>query len=173
MNKRLMLIAIVVTVAVVLAAFGMVVALEGSDNQPTAVASDFAGCFPSAKVQLTPASFAPAVAKDRAISIANEVLAQSFGVPNPEALPSTATLALFSGETHDGRGDVSDLPVWVVVVRDIPFAPHSVGPRGASETPSTLRSVAPQFNIAIDASTGAIVHSVISGKVGSVTSVTE
>ena len=122
-------------------------------------AADIGQLFPAGKVVIKPASFQPAVSEDEAIGIARDILRRSFRIASPESLPTSAMIALFTGEVQDGRRQVAeDVPVWIVVIEQVPTMSASI-PQG-----SNVRSGPPQLNVAIDAQTGAVVHGVISGK---------
>ncbi|MFP3974871.1 MAG: hypothetical protein ACLFVK_01445 [Dehalococcoidia bacterium] len=121
--------------------------------------------FPSDKVEIESASFQPEISKKDALSTVRKILRQNFNVAHPESFPTETTVGLFSGETHDGRGKVSDIPVWIVVVKELPssISPGSV-PQGTAPG-SHIQLGAPKYNVAIDAQTGAVVHSVINRKI--------
>ena len=162
MNRRWTLATIAVAIALVTVG-GAALANAGDHGPSSTALTDY---FPAGVAEAKPASFEPAISKDRAISTVRNMLRDHFGVTTPETLPTSAILATFSGQAHDGRGTVNDVPVWVVVVRDLPSSTSpSGGPRGAGESPSRTRKGRPQFTVAIDASTGVVVHSVVSGKV--------
>ena len=160
MNRRWTLATIAVAIALVTVG-GAVLATAGDHELSSTALTDY---FPAGVAEAKPASFKPAISKDRAISTVRNMLRDHFGVTTPETLPTSAILATFSGQAHDGRGTVDNVPVWVVVVKDLPFS-ASGGPRGAGEVPSRTGKGKPQFAVAIDASTGVAVHSVVSGKV--------
>ncbi len=163
MNRRWTLVAIAVAIALVTVG-GVALANAGDHEPSSAQATDLIDGFPAGVAAAKPASFEPAIGEDQAISTVRNMLRDHFGVTAPETLPTSATLATFSAQAHDGRGTVHDVPVWVVVVEDLPFS-TSGGPRGTGESPSLTRKGKPQFTVAIDASTGVVVHSVVSGKV--------
>lgn len=163
MNKKWIFVTIAIAVA--LAIGGGVVMANVDGHEPVSTdAIDLTDCFPAGVAEAKPASFEPVIDRDTAISIARDMLRDGFGLSSPETLETTATLAVFSGQAHDGRGTVSDVHVWVVIVKDIPIT-LSGGPRGDGESSAHYRPGKPQFNVALDASTGAVVHSVMSGDV--------
>ena len=139
------------------------------DNNPIASAQtgetteDIGQRFPSSKVQLEVSSFAPAISSQAAISTARDLLRTHFNIDDSD-LPAVATVAVFTGETHDSRRHASDVEVWVVVVEQVPFK-ITGGPAVTEGSTRRIRKGPTQYNVVIDAHTGEVVHSVMSGKV--------
>lgn len=165
MDRKLIFAACIIGMAVMGGLFGaMSLGKAGGETVPSTV--DIGQAFPPGVVEIKAASFQPAVTEKEAISTVREMLRDSFGIANPEALPTEATIALFSGPAQYGHGEyVQDVPVWIVVVKEVPFG-VSGGPRGTGDSPPEGGKVGlPQYNVAIDADTGVVVHGVMSGKV--------
>jgi hypothetical protein len=109
-----------------------------------------------------PASFQPSISENQAISTVRDIVRQYY-YPNPEDLPTTATLATFTGECQNElHTKVQDLPVWVVVIKGLP----DMSAGGAAHGPDySYAKKSWQENVAIDAHTGAVIYGILSGKI--------
>ena len=160
------------TVATILVAALIVILLtgvtgseaRGSEDTGVPRTTDIGWSFPDGRAEIKASSFSPRISREEAISTVRKILHESFGIADPQSLPTDATVALFTGEAHDGRGYVENLPVWIVVVREIPFV-ITGGPRGTADIPTNRKVGLPQYNVAVDAYTGTIVQAVLSGRV--------
>ena len=165
MKTKLFIMAVIVMIAI-----GSVVGLavaNGSDNSqstpsPTP-AVDLSQCFPAfLGVAAKPASFQPSISESQAISTLRDVV-RKYYYPRPEELPAFTALATFTGEIQDGRGTkVQDLPVWVVVLKDLPDGP--IFPYEPDLPPPAWTTA--EVRAAIDASTGMIIYGCIGGTSG-------
>lgn len=128
----------------------MVVIAPGSCNPAPEVSRDIGASFPKGKVQIDYVSFEPVITRSQAISIAKKTAGFKA-----DTLPTGATVAIFSGEVQQpGMPTVTDRKAWIVV---IPAPYSSTGPPGSHTGTS-------QLNVAIDSTTGEVLHSVVSGK---------
>jgi hypothetical protein len=136
---------------------------NSSAASPTIVNStDIGSQYDPNEVQFKYVSFAPAIPRNQAIATAKEWLSVNF-VVDTDNLPADSSVALYSGPVRPPNvsptGEtVKDLPVWVVVIRDVPQI-------GSGGPPSTRKfKIATQANVTLDASTGKIIYGHITGK---------
>ena len=119
--------------------------------------------FPSG-VRVRSTSFLPNISETSAIAVARDLLKTAHGVKNADEMADKATVAFFEGPRHDlPRTRASNMQVWIVVV-DTPF---DAG--GGPPPPTTARDMRPkpiplQYNVVVDAETGKVIYSVLSGK---------
>ncbi len=156
----------VITMVAILGVAGLVLANSSNDSQgtstltPSPVNVDWN--FLAGLVEVNAASFQPVISESQAISTVRDVVREWF-YPKPEDLPTTATLATFTGECQDAlHTKVQDLPVWVVVIKGIPDIGHGTGSEQEQEKISKPGTC--QVNAAIDAYTGVLIYGVTSGK---------
>lgn len=99
-----------------------------------------------------PTSFVPQISRDSAIKTARDLLKTGHGVQNADEMAARATVALFRGTQ-----------AWIVVL-DTPF--ETGGPPPPTDNPDLRPTPVPlQFNVVVDAETGNVIYSVISGQV--------
>lgn len=169
MHTRSLLIAFAMAVLVIASSVTLYGKVRGAKAISTVAPSsesteDIGARFPASKVRIEPTALAPSITKERAVMVARDLLKTHFGVSDPASLPTKATVGLFTGETHDGSAYGSGIKAWVVVIENVPFAVGS-GPVGSSGSSDVPRKSPPQYNVVVDAETGQVLHSVMSGRV--------
>ena len=115
----------------------------------------------------------PSVTKQQAKDTAVDEFLSDFGMPKGKGVETNvalkATTASFSGSRHDyGPKTINNRPVWIVVVEDIPVSLpcglHAYDPD--SDDPPPCPRNTPKYHVAIDAETGAILSTALTGSGG-------
>jgi hypothetical protein len=136
-----------------------------SAQAETVVTSEDIGAhFDPTYVHIAYSSFAPVKSESEAIAIAMKLLIANFPVPT-DNLAVDATVGLFTG--HLARTDsnprdrvVSNVQAWIVVIKNLPISPPS-GPAPTQEVPVSSESDDVQYNVALDAKTGALLDAIL------------
>lgn len=112
-----------------------------------------------------PTNHDPKVSQDEAVGIVRQLLAQNFHISESESAVTKAALGTFTGAARGRTGiedrQVQNVSAWFIVVA-LPqqgrFQPSSGPVYGPGVNP-------PQFNAAVDATTGELLYGIIAGKV--------
>ena len=109
------------------------------------------------------ADFEPSVSEQTARDAALDFYREGSGNPRgyrlEEGVVIRSTTAVFSGAKHgSGEWIIADRPVWIVVLDEIPVSLPCGPPR-----PEVCTVHGPRFNVAVDAETGEILTSELTG----------
>lgn len=117
------------------------------------------------EVKIKNASFAPKITRNEAITIARNHLQAGINY-DTQNLPAEATVAFFSGHLQQkDRPLVNDVPVWIVVIKEVPFK-GSAGPFPTPpNNPNFSFTAISQVSLAIDATTAQVLYGVNSSKI--------
>ena len=118
--------------------------------------------------QITYSSFAPIITESEAIATARNLLSNGFHIPT-DNLQVEATVALFSGylaptDSHPKDRVVSNVPAWIVVIKNVPLGFPGSGPPEQGDN-FTIVETETQYDVAIDATTGALLNAGLNGKI--------
>ena len=130
------------------------------------ISRDIGAHFDPNYVHITYSSFAPVKSESEAVTTAVKWLTAGFHVPTDNLTVDT-TVGLFSG--HLARTDsnpddrvVSNVPAWIVVIKDLPIS-LPIGPAPVQGSPVATTNVAAEYNVAVDATTGALLDAILTG----------
>ena len=124
------------------------------------ISTDIGAYFdPSRVVHIYNISFAPKVSKSEVIAKARDILRTGPKI-DADQLPALATVAHYSGFNLSGVF-LYDVPVWIVVITDVPVAPF----RTLNPSPPGLDNVdRVQLSAVFDAMTGSLIYVGIDSK---------
>ncbi|MEX0762773.1 MAG: hypothetical protein WD333_10110 [Dehalococcoidia bacterium] len=144
-------------IGAVLTAISVVVASQGSANS-VEKATDVGILFASKDRAVTYADFAPELSREEALGIARKELESSFSSSAIADVVTRASVALYTGRDETADDHVSDREAWAVVFDDVEAAASGGGPGKG------LRPGDAQFNVIVDAHSGDVLFSVLSGR---------
>ena len=156
-NKRL--VAVVISM-VMLGTIAFLATLALADDRPSP--ASIGAYFVPDYASIQPAEFNPSVSEQIARDAAFEFFMDGFDLPRgvgvKEGIVTRSTTGSFSGAKR-GSGDwtIYDRPVWVVVLDEVPIS-LPCGPHGGN-----CPEHRPQYNVVIDAETGEILSSQMTG----------